>query len=116
MGPSQPLARRNRHAVRHGLQMFSFFLRILFPLIDVLYENQLQQQKIKTFCEHLIHLLRIIPYLTRITIYHITMPVDHYERSLLTDLFTELAPTPRRFCSLTGITTTAFCDIYPVFV
>ncbi|CAF1618815.1 unnamed protein product [Didymodactylos carnosus] len=61
-------------------------------------------------------LAQMIPCLRRFTIYHLTMPRDHYERTQLIDLYAELAVTARRFCDLTGITTAAFNDLYHKFL
>ncbi|CAF1386088.1 unnamed protein product, partial [Didymodactylos carnosus] len=39
---------------------------------------------------------QITPSLRYMTIYHLTMPYDHYERANLVDLYAGLATTPRR--------------------
>ncbi|CAF1495053.1 unnamed protein product [Didymodactylos carnosus] len=59
---------------------------------------------------------QIIPPLRYMTIYHLTMPYDHYERANLVNLYAELATTPRRFYDLTGITREAFHDLYHDFL
>ncbi|CAF1286579.1 unnamed protein product [Didymodactylos carnosus] len=78
--------------------------------------NQQEQEHLNTILAQLQYFLNVLPELPKLTIYHITMPMDHYERSTLADLYAELGPTPRRFCDLTGIPVEAFQDLYPTFV
>ncbi|CAF4439103.1 unnamed protein product, partial [Didymodactylos carnosus] len=88
-------------------------------LIEIIEELELNQHQIAmstSIFSQLSAFIQLMPLIPQLTVYHITLPVDHYERAAITNLYAELASTPRRFCSLTGLPPSAFNDIFPLFV
>ncbi|CAF0839308.1 unnamed protein product [Didymodactylos carnosus] len=106
-----------RNRITKTIEFFKFTCVTLSRLIELLEELELNQhQMAMSTCifSLLTAFIQLIPLIPQLTIYHITMPVDHYERAVITNLYAELANTSCRF--LTGLPPSAFNDIFPLFV